>query len=144
MFGETPRDFFGLIKTTFPFPPPKERNGDENASFEVGGKAWISEGELGELSDIRREVDLAAVFEIVDESACFSFAMKCCEGEVERKANIVAVRAGEGVCDGTIKSFSTSVTERGFYWAERVCAGVTEVRAMGEAHFAGMASGWVE
>ena len=67
--GEVFGDFLGLVKPSFSAPAPVQGDGGDQSLGEVGLEAWIFQGVTCELCKFSCEVNLAAVFEVVDQLA---------------------------------------------------------------------------
>ncbi len=89
-------------------------------------------------------MDLAQVFEIVDQAPTFSFAVQGGTGKFKAEFEVVAIRANEGVGKLAVVALSALLAEWGFDGAELSDAAATEASAMGEGALADLAGRRVE
>jgi len=123
---------------------PEQGHGDEESGCLVGGESGVGQCQLCQTGELGGEMDLAKVFEIVDQTPTFSLAVQGGTGKFKAERKVMAIRANEGVRKLAVVALPTLLAEWGFDGAELVDAAATEASAMGEGALADLAGRWVE
>ena len=112
-FGQGDADFLGLVEVAVAEALAVDGHRNERPSTGDGcGKAWIRKGLGGQAGEFACQVDLALVFQPVDQVERALVPNQRGSGEVERELETVAVRAGEIAVDGTIEHLAAGLAER--------------------------------
>ena len=93
--GEALGNFLGLVEFSLSHAEPVERDGNEDSVFPVGVEPGVVECDRGESGQFSGEVDLASVFEIVNELTACAIAMEGGSGEIEGQVEVAAIGADE-------------------------------------------------
>ena len=122
-----------------------ERDWDERPFFREGvGEAWVMECLGGEAAERRDEVELAAVFQAMDQfqGAWIADGGGACEKEGEFQ--FATIRAVEGAVDRSGEGLAAAGAKGGHEARQVIGTGVAKGAALGERDFANRATCWVE